>query len=70
LLNEALQAIGDVAFRDPVPAYKHDAALYLKLTAQLDDPYPHPACPRRPDDETDRLRELADGVAEVMATTS
>jgi dihydrodipicolinate synthase/N-acetylneuraminate lyase len=69
VLNDALQAVGDVAFRDPVPAYKHDAALYLKLTEQLEDPHPHPACPRRPSDEAGRLRELADAVAEVMATT-
>ncbi len=61
-LNEALQAVGDFAFRDPVPAYKHDAALYLKVTGQLEDPRPHPSCARRPDDEEQLLRPLAERV--------
>ncbi len=30
-LNDALQYLGTVAFRPPVPAYRHDAALFLQL---------------------------------------
>jgi dihydrodipicolinate synthase/N-acetylneuraminate lyase len=62
-LNDALQAVGTVAFRDPVPAYKHSAALYLKLTGQLDDPRPHPKAELRPGWESEILRPLADRVA-------
>jgi dihydrodipicolinate synthase/N-acetylneuraminate lyase len=51
-LNDALQALGAVAFRDPVPAYKDSAAAYLKLR-------PHPDCPRRPDWEAELLAPLA-----------
>ena len=61
-LNDALQAVGDVAFRDPVPAYKHDAALYLKVTGQLGNPRPHLSCPLRPEDEEQLLRPLAERV--------
>src|SRR5262249_15905401 len=28
-LSDALQHLGNVAFRDPVPAYKHSAAIFL-----------------------------------------
>src|SRR5690242_1329704 len=31
-LSDALQQLGNVAFRPPVPAYKHSAAIYLHLT--------------------------------------
>lgn len=58
-LNDALQALGMVAFRDPVPAYKHSAAVYLDLTGALPGALPHPACPRRPAWEADLLRPLA-----------
>lgn len=58
-LNDALQALGMVAFRDPVPAYKSSAAVYLDLTGSLPGARPHPACPKRPDWEADLLRPLA-----------
>ncbi|MFN3484136.1 MAG: dihydrodipicolinate synthase family protein [Planctomycetota bacterium] len=58
-LNDALQALGAAAFRDPVPAYKDSAAAYLKLTGRLPDPRPHPDCPRRPAWEAEILAPLA-----------
>jgi dihydrodipicolinate synthase/N-acetylneuraminate lyase len=58
-LNDALQAVGAVAFRDPVPAYKHTAATYLRITGRLADPHPHTSCPARPDWEEQLLRPLA-----------
>ncbi|MEK7477560.1 MAG: dihydrodipicolinate synthase family protein [Candidatus Coatesbacteria bacterium] len=65
-LNDALQAVGAVAFRDPVPAYKDSAAVYLKLTGKMRDPHPHPACPRRPAWEAELLAPLAARVAAAM----
>ena len=58
-LNDALQALGAVAFRDPVPAYKDSAAAYLKVTGKMKNPLPHPACPRRPANEGEILAPLA-----------
>jgi dihydrodipicolinate synthase/N-acetylneuraminate lyase len=52
-LNDALQHLGNVAFRAPVPAYKHAAAQYLHLTGALDSDAIHPRAPRRP--ESDRV---------------
>jgi len=34
-LSDALQYLGNVAFRDPVPAYKHSAAVFLHLTGRI-----------------------------------
>src|SRR5678809_1408694 len=34
-LSDALQHLGCVAFRPPVPAYKHSAAIFLNLTSQI-----------------------------------
>lgn len=58
-LNDALQAVGMVAFRDPVPAYKDSCAAYLNLTGRMKDARVHPACPHRPDWETEMLAPLA-----------
>lgn len=47
-LNDALQHLGNVGFRAPVPAYKHSAALFLHLTGALGSDAIHPRAPRRP----------------------
>jgi dihydrodipicolinate synthase/N-acetylneuraminate lyase len=47
-LNDALQHLGNVAFRAPVPAYKHAAAQFLHLTGGLASDAIHPRAPRRP----------------------
>jgi 4-hydroxy-tetrahydrodipicolinate synthase len=57
--NDALQHLGNVAFRSPVPAYKHSAAIYLHLTGGLDSSEIHPEAPRRPASERDRLFDCA-----------
>src|SRR5262249_32166533 len=46
--NDALQHLGNVGFRVPVPAYKHSAAQYLHITGHLDGDAIHPRAPRRP----------------------
>jgi dihydrodipicolinate synthase/N-acetylneuraminate lyase len=66
-LNDALQAVGMVAFRDPVPAYKDSCAAYLNLTGRMTDARVHPACPRRPAWESDLLAPLAKLVAAAVA---
>lgn len=58
-LNDALQALGMTAFRDPVPAYKHSAAVYLNLTGRMQNADVHPQCPRRPEWEAEILKPIA-----------
>jgi dihydrodipicolinate synthase/N-acetylneuraminate lyase len=69
-LNDALQALGAVAFRDPVPAYKSSAAAYLSLTGHLPGALPHPACPLRPAWEADLLRPLAEAIRRAAVSLS
>ena len=51
-LSDALQYLGNVAFRSPVPAYKHSAAMFLKLRGWIGCDATHPKSPTRP--ESDR----------------
>src|SRR6266446_8679838 len=47
-LSDALQYLGDVAFREPVPAYKHSAAVFLHLTGRIPTDLTHPRNVKRP----------------------
>lgn len=58
-LSDALQHLGNVAFRPPVPAYKHSAAVFLKLAGRIPSDKPHPRNPTRPTWETEIMRECA-----------
>ena len=57
-LNDALQYLGQFAFRTPVPAYKHSAAQFLKLRGWIEADEPHPRSPRRPEADIAVLREI------------
>jgi len=46
--NDALQHLGNVGFRAPIPAYKHAAAQFLHIVGWLDHDAVHPDAPRRP----------------------
>src|SRR6202030_3426336 len=48
-LNDVLQYLGFLAFRAPVPAYKHSAAMFLKLRGWIDCDATHTRRPARPD---------------------
>jgi len=58
-LSDALQYLGNVAFRDPVPAYKHSAAVFLHLTGRIPSDLVHPNNPKRPTWESEILRDCA-----------
>ena len=62
-LNDWLQYLGFFAFRDPVPAYKHDAALFLHARGRIAHPATHPDAPRRPDGDRAVLEAIARGLA-------
>ena len=61
-LNDQLQYLGCFAFRDPVPAYKHSAAMFLKLRGWIPTDRTHPDSPTRPWGDADVLRRIADGL--------
>jgi dihydrodipicolinate synthase/N-acetylneuraminate lyase len=58
-LTDALQHLGNVAFRNPVPAYKHSAAVFLHLIGKIPSDHTHPKNPRRPEWEAEILRDCA-----------
>ena len=58
-LSDALQHLGNVAFRAPVPAYKHSAAIFLHLTRRIPSPRTHPQNPTRSVSEAEILRDCA-----------
>jgi len=59
-LSDSLQHLGNVAFRAPVPAYKHSAATFLHLRGLVPSPSTHPRAPVRPAWEADILRDCAE----------
>ncbi|HVE94961.1 MAG TPA: dihydrodipicolinate synthase family protein [Acidimicrobiales bacterium] len=59
-LNDALQHLGNVAFRPPVPAYRHSAALFMRMRGWIDSDLTPAGVPRRPEWEEDLLRECGE----------
>jgi dihydrodipicolinate synthase/N-acetylneuraminate lyase len=58
-LNDVLQYLGFFAFRTPVPAYKHSAAMFLKLRGWIGCDATHPRGATRPDSDRAVLTEVA-----------
>jgi 4-hydroxy-tetrahydrodipicolinate synthase len=58
-LSDDLQYLGNVAFRPPVPAYKHSAAVFLHMTGRIPTDRVHPKNPKRPAWEEEILRDCA-----------
>jgi dihydrodipicolinate synthase/N-acetylneuraminate lyase len=58
-LNDTLQYLGDFAFREPVPGYKHDAAMFLHLRGWIASDRPHPRALERPDADRAVLAGIA-----------
>ena len=59
-LSDALQHLGNLAFRSPIRAYKHSAAIFLKLTGRIPSDKTHERSPTRPAWETELMRECAE----------
>jgi dihydrodipicolinate synthase/N-acetylneuraminate lyase len=68
-VDDALQALGALAFRDPVPAYRHDAALVWHRRGWAPSAQVHPASPTRPAGEAEPLATLLDRLDAVVAET-
>ena len=58
-LSDALQHLGNIAFRAPVPAYKHSAAVFLHLVGRIPSGLTHPKNAKRPQWESEILRDCA-----------
>jgi len=58
-LSDALQHLGNVAFRTPVPAYKHSAAVFLNLIGCIPSVRTHPLNPQRPTWESEIMTDCA-----------
>lgn len=65
-LDDALQALGDFAFRRPVPAYKHSMAQALHLRGLVASDEPHPESPRRPASDREIIATILDRIAAAM----
>jgi len=63
-LSDALQYLGNVAFRNPVPAYKHSAALFLHISGRIPSAQTHPKNPKRPASEMKWLQDCARRISE------
>ena len=58
-VNDLLQYLGFFAFRNPVPAYKHSAAQFLKLRGWITSDTPHPKGDHRPAGDVAVLQDIA-----------
>jgi hypothetical protein len=58
-LSDALQYLGNVAFREPIPAYKHSAAVFLHLAGRIPTDMTHARNPQRPSWEREILQDCA-----------
>ena len=58
-LSDNLQHLGNIAFRTPVPAYKHSAAVFLNLLRKIPSDHTHPLNPIRPRWEAGILSDCA-----------
>ncbi len=68
-LNDLLQYLGFLAFRPPVPAYKHSAAQFLKLRGWIASNKTHPRSPTRPESDIDVLRDIGQRLGVVGASS-
>jgi dihydrodipicolinate synthase/N-acetylneuraminate lyase len=59
-LNDLLQYLGHFAFRPPVPAYRHDAALFLQLRGWASTDRTPVGVPRRPDGDRAVLADIVE----------
>jgi dihydrodipicolinate synthase/N-acetylneuraminate lyase len=58
-LSDALQYLGNVAFRTPVPAYKHSAAVFLNLIGRIPSDRTHLSNPQRSAWEAEIMADCA-----------
>jgi dihydrodipicolinate synthase/N-acetylneuraminate lyase len=65
-LNDVLQYLGQLAFRAPVPAYRHSAAQFLCLRGWIDHDGAAPGEPRRPASDVELLAPILERLLVLM----
>jgi dihydrodipicolinate synthase/N-acetylneuraminate lyase len=65
--NDVLQYLGQLAFRDPVPGYRHDAAMFLALRGWIGSDRTHPDSPVRPESDRTLLADIAERIDWLLA---
>ena len=65
-LNDRLQYLGAFAFRHPVPAYRHDAARFLRLRGIIESDAPPAGAPMRPEGDQDVLQDILHDIEEEL----
>ena len=65
-LNDLLQYLGAFTFRDPAPAYKHSAAMFLQLRGLIDTDRAHPQAPTRPESDREVLQSIASDLKQLL----
>ena len=58
-LSDAIQYLGNVSFRAPVPAYKHSCAVFQNLIGRCPSPLTHPKSAVRPTWENEMVADCA-----------
>jgi dihydrodipicolinate synthase/N-acetylneuraminate lyase len=66
-INDALQYLGRLAFRAPVPGYRHDAAMFLALRGWLTCDATHPSSPVRPASDRALMAPILDDLGALGA---
>lgn len=64
-LNDLLQYLGHFAFRAPVPAYRHDAAIMFELRGWASSDATPAGAPRRPDSDRAVLADILQRLEDV-----
>ncbi len=64
-LNDRLQYLGAFSFRKPVPAYRHDAAMFLHRRGWITSPSVPPGAATRPGSDGDVLALIADDLEAI-----
>jgi dihydrodipicolinate synthase/N-acetylneuraminate lyase len=67
-LNDALQYLGQLTFRAPVPGYRHDAAMFLKLRGQIESDRTRPGSPERPESDRALLADILQRLETLLTT--
>lgn len=65
-MNDLLQYLGTFTFRDPAPAYKHSAAMFLKRRGWVKTNRTYPGSPPRPDSDEAVLDVIAGDLERLM----
>jgi dihydrodipicolinate synthase/N-acetylneuraminate lyase len=65
-INDVLQYLGRLAFRAPVPGYRHDAAMFLRLRGWIDSDRTHETSPERPASDRALLASILDDLRPLL----